>query len=148
MNLQEYKAKGGQISFPVGCQGFEDWLMDALEVPLVLEQINKRGKLDLIVMCSPSSTLTNSILSHLPFDENAEGDRAGTPGGANGFGPDGTQQRKALPHLQLPSMTINIAERDLQMVTFQIFLFSCPTASPELLQGLRAQLEVRRGTRI
>ena len=139
-HIQEYKDKGGQIAFPVGCQGFEDWLMDALEVPLVLEQINKRGKLDLIVMCSPSSTLNNSILSRLPSEKTSGGDYNNS--GVNGFGGDGTQKRKALPHLQLPSMTINIDERDLQMTAFQIFLFSCPHASDDLLQAMRSQLEV------
>ena len=138
--IQEYKDKGGQIAFPVGCSGFDEWLMDALDVPLVLNQINKRGKLDLILMCSAAGTLNHSILSRLPSDNTQEHPSAA--GGGLG-GVDGASQRKSLPHLQLPSMAINIDERDIQMLAFQIFMSSSGSqSSPALLQTMRAQLEV------
>lgn len=139
--LQEYKDKGGQIAFPVGCSGFDGWLMDALDVPLVLNQINKRGKLDLIVMCSAAGSLNNSILSRLPSN-NSQEHPSSAAGGAGG-GIEGTSQRKSLPHLQIPSMAINIDEREMQMLAFQIFVSACGSkASPALLQTVRAQLEI------
>jgi hypothetical protein len=113
--------------------------MDALEVPLVLNQINKRGKLDLILMCSAAGSLNHSILSRLPSDNAAQ-----DPSSVAGGGIDGALRKKSLPHLQLPSMAINIDERDMQMLAFQIFVSSCGNkASAALLQTVRAQLEVR-----
>jgi hypothetical protein len=116
--------------------------MDALDVPLVVDQINKRGKLDLILMCSAAGTLNHSILSRLPSENAQERPSSANEGAGNGI--DGASQRKSLPHLQLPSMAINIDEREMQMLAFQIFLSACESkASPALLQTVRAQLEVR-----
>jgi len=93
-------------------------------------------------MCSAAGTLNNSILSRLPSD-NAQEHPSSAARGAGGE-IDGTSQRKSLPHLQLPSMAINIDEREMQMLAFQIFLSACGSeASPALLQTVRAQLEVR-----
>ncbi len=116
--------------------------MDALDVPLILAQINKRGKLDLILMTSAAGTLNHSILSRLPSDNTHE---HSSFGGANDL--DGASQRKKLPHLQLPSMELlKIDERDMQMLAFQIFISSCGSkASPALLQTVRAQLEIGEG---
>ncbi len=109
-----------------------------------MTQINKRGKLDLILLTSASGTLNHSILSRLPSDNTQDLPSGGSAGGGGGV--NGATQRKSLPHLQLPSMNINIDERDMQMLAFQIFISSCGSkASPELLQTIRAQLEIGEG---
>lgn len=41
--LQEFQAKGGRLTLPVGCYGIEDWLLDAVDVPSLL-QLLQTGK--------------------------------------------------------------------------------------------------------
>ena len=34
--LQEFEAKGGRVTVPVGCNGLEDWLLDNVDVQKLL----------------------------------------------------------------------------------------------------------------
>lgn len=34
--LQEFQAKGGRLTLPVGCYQIDDWLLDAVNVPKLL----------------------------------------------------------------------------------------------------------------
>ena len=142
ISLQDYKDRGGQIAFPVGCSGLDDWLLDSIDPSLVLEQINKRGKLDLILMTSAAGTLNHSIFSKLPSEQSAAVTAKGPPQFLN-VDPNTAAPSKTAPHLQLPSLAITLDERDVQMLSYQIFISVCGAASsPTLLQSLRAQLEV------
>ena len=35
--LQEFQTKGGRLVFPVGCYHLEDWLLDAVHAPKLIE---------------------------------------------------------------------------------------------------------------
>ncbi len=39
--LQDFEAKGGKVTVPVGCNGLEDWLLDNVEVPKLLPLLKK-----------------------------------------------------------------------------------------------------------
>lgn len=42
-HLQEFQTKGGRLVFPVGCYHLEDWLLDAVHVPKLI-QLLQTGK--------------------------------------------------------------------------------------------------------
>ncbi|KAL0025837.1 hypothetical protein WJX79_004875 [Trebouxia sp. C0005] len=41
--LQDFEAKGGKVTVPVGCNGLEDWLLDNVEVPKLLPLLKKEA---------------------------------------------------------------------------------------------------------
>ena len=41
MRCQDFEAKGGKVTVPVGCNGLEDWLLDNVEVHKLLPLLKK-----------------------------------------------------------------------------------------------------------
>jgi hypothetical protein len=55
--LQAQAEKGRAVLLPVGCNGFDDWLLDAITVERLARQIKVGGNLDLIHACTGSTSL-------------------------------------------------------------------------------------------
>ncbi|RMZ57126.1 hypothetical protein APUTEX25_002358, partial [Auxenochlorella protothecoides] len=140
-SLQQY---GMSILLPVGCSGFEDWLLDKVDVGALLPSIARGGELDLMAVCrAPSSqrdgpasrrgSLLGRATPRTP-QPSAEVTSAATPAPA--------PADRGL-ELSIQDVTLDLDESQLKDLTYATFLAAAgDQASPALLGVLRAQLEV------
>ena len=49
--LQDFEAKGGRVTVPVGCNGFEDWLLDNVDVQKLLPLLRSGMQRDQHACC-------------------------------------------------------------------------------------------------
>lgn len=120
---------------PVGCNAFDDWLLDALDVELLLEKIDQERKIDLTTICDPEHSRpagrrTSGALLAAHLQETTES--MGLMD-AQGY---------SLPRLKVSLLSSQLEEQAQREIAYQIFLNSCPKASDNLLQSLRGQLEI------
>lgn len=60
--MQDTQARGRDVLLPVGCSGYDEWLLDALSVDRVLKQLRSNSaKLDLINACVSTSAIGGSL---------------------------------------------------------------------------------------
>lgn len=61
-HVQDTQARGRDVLLPVGCSGYDEWLLDALSVDRVLKQLrSSSAKLDLINACVSTSAIGGSL---------------------------------------------------------------------------------------
>ncbi|KFM27238.1 hypothetical protein F751_4508 [Auxenochlorella protothecoides] len=123
-SLQQY---GMSILLPVGCSGFEDWLLDKVDVGALLPSIARGGELDLMAVCRAPSSQRDGPASRR--------------GSLLGRATPRTPQPSA--ELSIQDVTLDLDESQLKDLTYATFLAAAgDQASPALLGVLRAQLEV------
>eukprot|EP00887_Chlorella_sp_A99_P004701 scaffold4.g4701.t1 len=163
--LRELQESGRGVLLPVGCNDFDDWLLDALAVDRLIRQINSGvPSLDLINACSVASTAGGGRRPSATPPRPAPGaDDAGVDfrelllqdGGAAGAGSSrgGRSEGRGggsvdvegrrVPALKLKSLSVELEEYQMQELAYSIFLGCAGArASEGLLQTLRSQLEI------
>lgn len=137
--LEALAEKGRTVLLPVGCNGFDDWLLDAINVERLARQIKVGGNLDLIHACTGST----SLAVHSP-----------SPGGLDlppvvdfkdmSIGPRLVVEDPRVPALRLKSLgQMALDEVQLKELAYTIFVGCCAaSASPNVMHGIRAQMEV------
>ncbi|KAL4439477.1 hypothetical protein ABPG77_008806 [Micractinium sp. CCAP 211/92] len=169
--LQDTQARGRDVLLPVGCSGYDEWLLDALSVDRVLKQLRSSStKLDLINACVSTSAIGGSLAAAarreslatpprgsssgleapdgvVDFRRLVSGSPQGTPSGGGGLGATSEavedEADSAVPQLRLRSLHVGMAEHQLKELAYAIFLSCCGgRASRGLLADLRASLEL------
>ncbi|KAK2078367.1 hypothetical protein QBZ16_003207 [Prototheca wickerhamii] len=86
--LQSLKTHGRRVKLPVGCDGYEDWLLDKLDVDVLLTRVAVGSEIDLMAVCrrstsqgSKSASRRGSLLGRVtPRTPDLLADTAATPG--------------------------------------------------------------------
>lgn len=132
--LQDTQARGRDVLLPVGCSGYDEWLLDALSVDRVLKQLRSSStKLDLINACVSTSAIGGSLAAAarreslatpprgsssgleapdgvVDFRRLVSGSPQGTPSGGGGLGATSEavedEADSAVPQLRLRSLHV------------------------------------------
>jgi hypothetical protein len=129
--VQEKVDQGVEILLPVGCNSFDDWLLDALDVEKLIDFVKTRKKIDLIDICDPENarpvsrrTSVNTVVDAI--------DDGGMDVGA-----------MSLPRLGISYLSSQMDDQNLRDIAFEIFIDCCgKSASSDVLQSVRGQLEI------
>ena len=124
-----------EILLPVGCNAFEEWLLDAIDVNKLLDKIETQRKVDLTMLCDPENSRPVSRRTTLNSVQTEDVMQDGL----------GLQEAKgmALPRLKVSYLSSQMDDQGLRDVAFEVFYACCgSSASQDLMQSLRAQLEI------
>eukprot|EP00803_Ostreobium_quekettii_P002852 evm.model.scf_168.3 EVM.evm.TU.scf_168.3 scf_168:17511-22818(+) len=145
--LQVYRRQGGRVDYPVGVDGSEQWLLDSLEVPLLLDKVKRDRKLDIIQLCkaakrasqSGSNSSEGDALPQGPCDGAASHQRMNSLDSAWGH----HASQPTLPELESSSVQAGFKEHEIQELAYTLFVVCCGSSSDNvLLQKVRQQLEL------
>ncbi|KAK9829741.1 hypothetical protein WJX72_007612 [[Myrmecia] bisecta] len=147
--LEDFQSRGGRLHIPIGCHGLEDWLMDAISVPDLLQKLSAGAKdITLLQVCKSKSTTpsqrnlqTNGdppIISMAELLSRSSGDVRGSGLPASAQEVDANE-----PVLDLPQLRTGLEEHQLKELAYTVFVGCCSqSGDADLLKVMQGQLEM------
>lgn len=143
--LQEFQTKGGKLTLPVGCYHLEDWLLDAINIPKLLQLLQSGKDVNLVQACEGSG-ISGGFIPGSPGPL-AQGVLSSSrdPQALHNGAKTASKEREC--DLQLPLPQTGMSEVELKDLAYTVFVGCCSAyCSGQLSDDVRRALQVSQAS--